>query len=106
MQNSSCLARGPQSNSSGTACSLGNQGIQQDELESLLYGQAWPDISRLGQDPAWFEILNSAALSAWDAHDPCTARRAWNRMYAVRSATLPDDHPYLHAAWVLTGNPT
>ncbi len=58
------------------------------------------------QDGAWLDHLEKAAFAAADAQDPTTASRAWQRTYAVRLATRPDDHPDLqrarhHLAWTL-----
>ncbi len=50
------------------------------------------------QDEAWLALLESAGQSAWDARDTRAANTAWQRVFDIRLATLPDDHPALQKA--------
>jgi CHAT domain-containing protein/tetratricopeptide (TPR) repeat protein len=50
------------------------------------------------QDEAWLALLNKAGRSACDAQDMRAAYAAWQRVFDIRSRTLPDDHPDLQWA--------
>jgi len=49
------------------------------------------------QDEAWSKLLDSAGRSAYAAQDARTANTAWQRVFDVRRATLPDEHPDVRA---------
>jgi CHAT domain-containing protein/tetratricopeptide (TPR) repeat protein len=49
-------------------------------------------------DAAWLALLDSAGRAANAAQDGRTANSAWKRVYEVRLATLPDEHPDLQNA--------